>query len=481
MNVSTYPVRVDATLEERLSRWLWLVKWLLVVPHYLVLALLWLAFVVLSAIAFVAILVTGRYPRGIFDFNVGVLRWSWRVAYYAYGGLATDRYPPFSLHDDPSYPAHLEIEYPDHLSRGLVLVKWWLLAIPHYLVLGLFMGSGWYVATKGDDLDRTASGFGLIGLLVLVAAVVLLATGRYPRPIFELVLGLNRWVLRVAAYAALMTDAYPPFRLDMGGTDPGTVVAPPPLDAPGTEGSAAGSANPPGPVTRHGRGRWGAGRIVATVVGSLLALSGAGLLAGGAALLIADNVLRDDDGYLRSPSVRVESPGHAVTSESFKLHDGVTTADLPDRWLGTVRVEVDGDTPNGTFVGIARTEDVTRYLEGVARSVVMEPTDDGTVRSEFTDGGSPRVAPTDAGLWVESVTGPGTQTLTWVPEPGDWTLVVMNGEGTKPVRADVAVGATAPVLGDVAAGLFVAGLLAGGLATAVLVAALRRTSTEQGA
>lgn len=223
MSSPAYPVRVDATLDDHLSRWLWLLKWLLAIPHYIVLAFLWLAFVVLSVVALVAIVITGRYPRGIFDFNVGVLRWSWRVAYYTYGGLGTDHYPPFSLEEKPDYPAHLEIAYPEHLSRGLVLVKWWLLAIPHYLVVGVFVGGGAYAASGGDS---RSSGWdrGLIGVLVLIAAVVLLFTGRYPRPIFDLVLGLNRWVLRVAAYAGLMTDDYPLFRLDMGGADPGTAV-----------------------------------------------------------------------------------------------------------------------------------------------------------------------------------------------------------------------------------------------------------------
>lgn len=232
MAAGTYPVRVDASLDKPLSRWLWLVKWLLLVPHYVLLVLLWIAFVVLSIVAFFAILFTGRYPRGIFEFNVGVLRWTWRVQYYAAGAFGTDRYPPFTLADDPGYPARLQIDYPQQLSRGLVLVKWWLLAIPHYIIVGLFTGGGLWAAWQSGH-DASGNWPGLIAILALIAAVILLVTGRYPQQIFDFVLGLNRWVLRVAAYAGLMTDAYPPFRLDMGGPDPASVTMhTPPADDP---------------------------------------------------------------------------------------------------------------------------------------------------------------------------------------------------------------------------------------------------------
>jgi hypothetical protein len=224
---STYPVRVDASLDPHLSRWLWLVKWILTIPHYIVLVFLWIAFFVMSVVAFFAILFTGRYPRSIFEFNVGVLRWGWRVSYYAYSALGTDRYPPFTLAEVPDYPAQLHVPYPDHLSRGLVLVKWWLLALPHLLIVGFLVGGGTWFAMNSNTDNYTWTGGGLIGLLVFIAAIILAVTGRYPRGLFDFILGLNRWVLRVAAYTALMTDAYPPFRLDTGGADPATTTIAP--------------------------------------------------------------------------------------------------------------------------------------------------------------------------------------------------------------------------------------------------------------
>jgi hypothetical protein len=233
--VPEYPVRVEGNLDPDLSRWMWLVKWLLAIPHYIVLIFLFIAFFFVTVIAFFAILITGRYPAGLFYFSSGVLRWAWRVGFYTFDANGTDRYPPFTL-GETDYPATFEVEYPEKLSRGLVLVKWWLLAIPHYVVVGIFLGGGaWASEDWGDMGGRGAYRFGLLYVIVLFAVVVLLFTGRYPKGMYDFVLGMNRWVLRVAAYATLMTDRYPPFRMDLGPTEPAApevaVTEPLPPDA----------------------------------------------------------------------------------------------------------------------------------------------------------------------------------------------------------------------------------------------------------
>jgi hypothetical protein len=191
--VQAYPLSIRGDLSVPPSRGLWLIKWLLAIPHYIVLIFLSIASFVVWVIAWWAILITARYPRGMHNFNVGVMRWWWRVTFYA-GLLGTDRYPPFSLAPDDDYPADLYVEYPERLSRLKVVFKWWLLAIPHYIIISFFDGLGFAV--------------------LIVTGVALLFTGRYIEGLFGVQMALNRWKWRVYGYVGLLYDDYPPFELD---------------------------------------------------------------------------------------------------------------------------------------------------------------------------------------------------------------------------------------------------------------------------
>jgi uncharacterized protein DUF4389 len=467
----TYPVRIDASLDVSLSRWLWLVKWVLVIPHYVVLAFLWLAFVVLSAVAMVTIVVTGRYPRAIFDFNVGVLRWTWRVQYYAIGAFGTDRYPPFTLADDPSYPAHLEIEYPQRLSRGLALVKWWLLAIPQYIVVCLFTGSGLWFAWQYGEQNHSWAGLGLIGILAVIAAVVLLVTGRYPEQIFDFVLGMNRWVLRVAGYAGLMTDKYPPFRLDMGGRDPGTLTLPPaaPRDAP--EAAYPSPANLPS-APPSAPGGWTGGRIVSVVAGAVLVLCSLGLFSGSGFALWAQT--NRHGGYADLGTASYSVPGYAIASDTIGLH---LAAGVASDLIGTVRIQVTqagGAAP--AFIGIAPAGAAARYLAGVDYATVRGAVGEHGTYTEH-GGSAPAVPPGRAGIWTAHASGPGTQTLTWAVRSGDWMVVAMNADGSQPVAMRVDVAATLPALPWIAAGLLIGGVIVLAGSIALIVVPVRKASS----
>ncbi|MEE6282174.1 DUF4389 domain-containing protein [Georgenia sp. MJ170] len=455
-SVPTYPVHVDAgRAPDHPSRWLWLVKWVLIIPHAFVLLLLWATFAVLGVVAFVAILITGRYPRAIFDFNVGVMRWNWRVAYYSYGALGTDRYPPFSLAEDPDFPAHLTVDCPERLSRGLVLVKWWLLVLPHYLLVAVFVGAGASAVRELAGMEWVWEG-GLIALLGLIAGIALLFTGLYPRGVYDLLLGLNRWVLRVAAYAGLMTDAYPPFRLDQGGPEVlalTTDTSPrPPHHAP-----------PPEPVDPASS--WTPGRIVAVVAGALAVLLATGGIVAGVALLAWPSVLRDD-GFLTSPDWQLESAGYAVVTE-----DLVLAGSGLDEGLGELRLRAEG-LDGKVFLGVARAQDATDYLDGVSRTILGFPRS-----ARDLSGEPPAVLPQDADIWLGSASGPGVQEVTLLPEPGTYVAVVMDADGDAGVRATVDVGATLPWVDTAAAVLLVgavAVLAVGGAMVALAVRAASR-------
>ncbi len=445
-NHPAYPLTMEARLDAPLSRWLWLLKWVLLIPHVVVLLFLWLAFVILTVFVFFAILFTGRYPRTLFDFNVGVLRWTWRVSYYGYSALGTDRYPPFTLHDVPDFPTDLWVEYPETLSRPLVLVKW-LLAIPHYLIVSVFVGSGAWTAARSDNI--VFGGWSLVGLLVLVAGLGLLFRNRYPTSIFDLVLGLNRWSLRVAAYSALMTDTYPPFRLDQGGDDvsqaPRAASPPPPPSYADVPAPAARSAG----AQQSRTSQWTFGRGALVVVGSFVVFTAFGLTTLGIAALVIDNTMRDESGFLEGPDRHFATTTYALATDPIQLSDRPFGREKPRDLVGDIRLQAESASPSvPVFIGVAPTADVVRYLEGVSYATISDPRDshpDYVVHP----GAAPAQLPTATDIWAASATGTGSPSLVWRLGSGDWTIVAMNATATPGVDVTVQAGVEAPHLGRV--------------------------------
>ncbi len=188
-----YPLHIRGDLSSPPNRGLWLIKWILAIPHFFVLLFLTIASFVVWFIAWWAILFTARYPRWMFTYIVGVMRWTWRVSFYA-GVLGTDRYPPFSLASNDDYPADITVVYPERLSRLKVVFKFWLLAIPQYIVTYFFGGLGF--------------------ALSIFAGIALLFTGRYRSDMFGAQMALNRWKWRVTGYISFLYDDYPPYEFD---------------------------------------------------------------------------------------------------------------------------------------------------------------------------------------------------------------------------------------------------------------------------
>jgi hypothetical protein len=439
--VTSYPVRVTARPDSP-SRWLWLVKWLLLIPHFFVLAVLWVAFVVLTAIAYLSVLFTGRFPRVVFDFNVGVLRWTWRVGYYGYWALGTDRYPPFTLADVPDYPAHLEIDGPPAPKRWLPLVAW-LFALPHIaIVAALTTGFSW-VADNGTRYSSP----GVATLAVLIAGGALLFTGRYPSGLYDLLVGASRWYLRVTAYVALLTDRYPPFRLDLGAAEP----------TGGPDGTR-GFATPPQPPAR--RSSVGAtGAVFALIGGFLLVLTAGGLAVGGGTVFALDQA-RDRDGYISSRTLAVASPTAAVTVEGLVVHP----SDAVGRRLTgveAIRITVTRGDQTPVFLGVAAERDVDAWLAGTAHDELTGVYNLTSVRYARAAGavrsvGSPAAQP----FWLATASGTGSVTLNWAPGDGRFAIVLANADGAPVVAADVAVAAKVPELWPLSAGLFAGTLLA---------------------
>lgn len=189
-----YPIELDVAPAAPQNRLSVLLRLIYIIPQAIVLSVLFVAFAVVWAISWLAILITGSYPAGLLKFSIGVWRWSMRLNGYGY--LLTDKYPAFSLDDDADYPVRLLVdEQVDGRNR---LTTFWLLrailAIPHLMVLSVLS----YAA----------------GFVALIAWVVALVTGSVPAGLHNFLAGYLRWYARAYGYAFNLVDAYPPFSLN---------------------------------------------------------------------------------------------------------------------------------------------------------------------------------------------------------------------------------------------------------------------------
>ncbi|HJX74882.1 MAG TPA: DUF4389 domain-containing protein, partial [Gaiella sp.] len=360
--------------------------------------------------------------------------------FYAFVAYGTDRYPPFTLRDVPDYPARLVAVYPERQRRGLSFLGWWLLGLVQ--------------ATIGAIL-LTA-----VHLVALLGALALLVRGDYPRDVLDFDVGLNRYAMRTFAFVGLLTPEYPPFRLDLGGTEAGD---PAPVASPATRYSS--------PQRRS----WSGGRLTGAVTACLLVLTGLAAIAGGATALVYDQWKRDGAGYLMSGSRTFSTDTYALVSDSY--HAGTSGARGVERdVVGRFRVRAEGSGP--IFVGLASSSAVDSYLAGVrqdrATTVYAGPED-----FETRQGGAPTAPPTAKRIWVAQSQGSGPQTLTWQPQSGTWRIVVMRPDASRGVSADLAIGGRFPHLLWIGLGTVGGGLVLVLLGVAVGYAARPRRRPQE--
>ena len=188
---SGYPVTYLLDAPPSLSRWLWIFKSLLLIPHWIILWVLGFVSCFVLFFMWIAILISGKRPRGMFDFMLGINRWSMRVN--AYSSHLTDKYPPFSMDDADDYPMRLTAEFDPRANRLTAFFRW-ILVIPHWIIVGVL-------------------GF-VSSVVTFIHVIYVIIFGKPHAELFNLLVGINRWTARETLYSLLVTDQYPPFSLD---------------------------------------------------------------------------------------------------------------------------------------------------------------------------------------------------------------------------------------------------------------------------
>jgi len=218
-----------------------------------------------------------------------------------------------------------------------------------------------------------------------------------------------------------------------------------------------------------------AGRVILIVLGSIGVLFGLALLAGGGFLLWADRTQRED-GYITTPTERFATPTYALTRTRLEVDTDGAGWVLNDSWFGKVRIRGESAGGKTLFMGIGPEAAVAKYLGPVAHANVEEiDFDPFRVTYLPVTGGTPQGPPTEQRFWAASASGVGTQTLTWKVREGDWSVVLMNADGSRGVVADVDLGAKLSFLLWLAVGLLLGGgFVLVGSAALIILAARRR-------
>jgi hypothetical protein len=220
--------------------------------------------------------------------------------------------------------------------------------------------------------------------------------------------------------------------------------------------------------------------IALIVTGSLASLFALGLLAVGTLAFVGESQ-KDSDGYLSTDTHQFEGGTRALATENLDvdLDAGDFVLDTED--LGKVRLEVESRNDKPVFVGIARTSDVDDYLAGVSHTTVTD-VDTSPFDADYDDHAGDRrpVAPADSHIWAASEHGSGKQTLHWQIEDGDYSVVVMNADGSPGVDADVSTGANVPFLDEIGWSALASGGFVLVLGIALLVTGIRRPGSPTG-
>lgn len=218
-------------------------------------------------------------------------------------------------------------------------------------------------------------------------------------------------------------------------------------------------------------------KILLLIFGVLVVVVGFGLAAVGGGALWANGALTDDEGYLTTKTIRIDKDSHAIVSAPTDIEVGSWAV---WDWGDLVTFKVEGsndDSAKNIFMGVAEETDLEDYFSDISYDEVID-IEINPDRLEYRNrpGSSEPAAPTTQSFWLESVNGPGTQTLKWELQPGAWSLVLMNGDGSAGIDASVVLGVKIPWLFGAGVGLLLGGILALLLGAFMIVMAVLRPS-----